>query len=207
MRSIVMIAALMAMIFIGAGGACAGTEGAKPLAKPAHKPVAAARAASPAAKPAAQKTPAPVTMADTKDGASGLPVPRFVTLGADEVNLRTGPGFRYPIRVVFRKTGLPVEITREFDVWRQIRDKSGDEGWVHKSMLSGKRAVIVAGGTQTLLAEPKASARPVVRLETGVIAALSTCKGEWCRLKIASYDGWLKRADVWGVYQTEAFQE
>lgn len=136
-----------------------------------------------------------------------LPVPRFVTLGADEVNLRTGPGIRYPIRLVIRKEGLPVEIIREFDVWRQVRDIDGDEGWVHKSMLSGRRAVVVQGQTQTLLKDREPSARPVVKLEPGVIGSLQKCRADWCEVKIASYDGWLSRAAIWGVYADEEFGE
>ncbi len=136
-----------------------------------------------------------------------LPVPRFVTLAADEVNLRTGPGLRYPIKVILRKQGLPVEITREFDIWRQIRDKDGNAGWVHKSMLSGRRGVVVDTYIQTLLKKPQVGARPVVKLEPGVVAALSTCIVEWCRLKAAGYDGWARRDGLWGVYPDEEFKE
>lgn len=139
--------------------------------------------------------------------ASGLPVPRFVTLATDEVNLRTGPGLRYPVRLVVRKDGLPVEIIREFDVWRQVRDMDGDEGWVHKSMLSGRRAVIIKSTVQTLLKKPVPDARPVVKLEPGVIALLDTCQEDWCEISAASYDGWIKRTAIWGVYPEEKFEE
>ncbi len=149
----------------------------------------------------------PATAAEEEGKSAQLPVPRFVTLGTDEINIRTGPGLRYPIKLVFRKDGLPVEVIREFDVWRQIRDIDGDEGWVHKSMLSGKRAVIVQGHVQTLLKKPDEGKKPVVRLEPGVIAALKTCRKEWCELAVGGYDGWLKREDVWGVYSDEKFKE
>lgn len=136
-----------------------------------------------------------------------LPIPRFVTLGADEVNMRTGPGVRYPIRLVVRKEGLPVEVVREFEVWRQIRDVEGDEGWVHKSMLSGRRAVTIKGKVQTLLKKPEEGAKPVVKLEPDVLATLDTCMDQWCRLKVASYEGWINRDAVWGVYADEKFKE
>lgn len=142
-----------------------------------------------------------------EEAPSQLPIPRFVTLGTEEVNVRTGPGLRYPIRIVIRKQGLPVEIIREFDVWRQIRDHDGEEGWVHKSMLSGRRAVIVQGATQPLLKKPETDARPVVRLEPGVIAGLETCPDAWCELKVGGYSGWMQRANVWGVYPDEKFEE
>ena len=141
------------------------------------------------------------------EGTQPLPVPRFVTLAPDEVNLRTGPGIRYPIRLILRKQGLPVEVIREFDVWRQVRDKEGDEGWVHKSMLSGRRGVIVTGATQVVLRKPEDGARPVVRLEPGVIAALEICQGDWCEVSVGGYDGWIKRDAVWGVYPDEQFKD
>ena len=149
----------------------------------------------------------PVFAADADDKGSGLPVPRFVALGTDEVNVRTGPGLRYPIRHIIRREGLPVEIIREFDVWRQIKDIDGDEGWVHKSMLSGKRSVVVRGTVHLLLKKPSEGARPVVRLEPGVIAKLDTCVANWCQLAVGGYDGWLKRQDIWGVYPDEKFED
>lgn len=146
----------------------------------------------------------------TADGAAGgdnLPVPRFVSLGTGEVNLRTGPGMRYPVKLVVRKSGLPVEVVREFDVWRQVRDIDGDEGWVHKSMLSGRRSIVVRGQMQTLLRRPEANARAVARLEPGVIARLHTCNASWCQVNVGGYTGWLKKETLWGVYPEEAFKE
>src|SRR5690606_13411720 len=110
-----------------------------------------------------------------------LPLPRYVTLASDEVNVRVGPGLRYPVRFILSREGLPVEIVREFDVWRQIRTREGDEGWVHKSLLSGRRAVIVTA-EETLTRKAAADARPVARLEQGVVATLDRCDMQWCRL-------------------------
>ena len=145
--------------------------------------------------------------ADNVNAGPQLPVPRFVTLGVDEVNVRTGPALKYPIKFIIRKDGLPVEIVREFDVWRQIKDMDGDGGWVHKSMLSGKRAVIIKSKIQPLLKKPDESAKPVVKLEPGVIASLAKCKGVWCNLKVQSFNGWIRRDSIWGVYPDEKFQE
>ncbi len=149
----------------------------------------------------------PVLAAEEVKEGPQLPVPRFVSLATDEVNVRTGPGLRYPIKLIIRKDGLPVEIIREFDVWREIRDVEGDSGWVHKSMLSGRRGVVVKGHVQTLLKMPEEGARPVVKLEPGVIADLEKCEGEWCNIEAASYEGWMKREDLWGVYKDEKFEE
>jgi SH3-like domain-containing protein len=139
--------------------------------------------------------------------AQKLPVPRFVSLSADEVNLRTGPGIRYPIRFIIRKEGLPVEVIREFEVWRQIRDMEGGEGWVHQSMLSGRRNVTLRGQIQTLRDKPDDDAKPVVKAEPGVIAAVEKCDTGWCRLKIASYKGWVPKNVLWGVYPDEKIED
>lgn len=145
------------------------------------------------------------SLSAAEEAAPQLPIPRFVTLDADEVNVRTGPGVRYPIKFIFNRDGLPVEIIKEFDVWRQIRSLDGDEGWAHKSLLSGKRAVIITGHIQTLFKKPDEGTKPVVKLEPGVIASLDHCDNGWCYLDVASYSGWIKRENLWGVYPEEKF--
>ncbi len=139
--------------------------------------------------------------------APQLPVPRFVTLASNQVNVRTGPGLRYPITVVLKKEGLPVEIVKQFNGWRKIRDKDGDEGWVFRDLLSGKRAVIIIGGEHVMRDDPAADSRPVVKLETGVIAELDRCTEGWCRIRIAGYGGWVERRNVWGVLPEETFKK
>ena len=138
--------------------------------------------------------------------ATGLPLPRFVSLAADRVNVRHGPGEQYPIQWVFVRRGVPVEIVAEHDNWRRIVDHEGDRGWVHGSLLSSRRTVLVAGdGLRTLRRTPRDDARPVLRAEPGVLAELFDCQGEWCRVEIAGKRGWLKRDEVWGVLPDEAF--
>ncbi len=132
-------------------------------------------------------------------GESGLPLPRFVSLRADKVNVRTGPGVRYPVDWVFVRRGLPVEVVAEFEHWRKVRDWEGTEGWVHQSMLSGARSVLVAGKIRALRARPAANAAVVARAEPGVVAELLECEGDWCRVEAAGFRGWIRRADAWGA--------
>lgn len=141
---------------------------------------------------------------DTK-GASGLPLPRFASLRADEVNLRTGPGTRYPIEWVFVREGLPVEITAEFDIWRRIRDWDGSEGWVHKSALTGKRSGVVIGGTRALRKEADDNAPLVAQVEPGSIGHISSCKKTYCKIKFSNAKGYILRTDIWGTYPNEEF--
>jgi SH3-like domain-containing protein len=132
-----------------------------------------------------------------------LPLPRFAALRSDQVNLRAGPGDRYPIEWVFTRKELPVEIVQEFEHWRKIRDSEGTEGWVHQRMLVGKRSVVVTGETRPLYAKPDPGAAVVARAEPGVIARLLECEGAWCRIEAQKIEGWLPRDQIWGVYPTE----
>lgn len=147
--------------------------------------------------------------ADPKPDAivrSGLPVPRFVTLRSGQVNVRTGPGKSYPIEWVFTRPGMPVEITAEFDTWRRIRDWEGSEGWVHQSMLSGKRSIMIRGETRTILKEARDGAPAVARAEPGVMGWLQRCQGPWCEVNLQGYKGWLPRDAFWGVYENEVVE-
>lgn len=135
-----------------------------------------------------------------------LPVPRFVSLRSEEVNLRTGPGVRYPVEWVFVRRQMPVEILQEFENWRRIRDRDGTEGWVHQSMLTGRRAAVVEGDMRNLRRRPEAEAPVVARVEPGVIAAILECKDAWCRLETAGFRGWLPRNEIWGTYPNEAIK-
>jgi SH3-like domain-containing protein len=123
------------------------------------------------------------------NGSSGLPVPRFVSLKSDRVNLRQGPGTEYPTAWVFRRAGLPVEVIKEFESWRQVRDAEGTTGWVLGSMLSGRRTAVIlpwevkAGQGQQPLAvlrdDDSERAGAVAQVEAGVLANIITCDGKW----------------------------
>ena len=139
-------------------------------------------------------------------GQSNLPLPRFASLRANEVNMRTGPGVRYPIDWVFHRRALPIEIVAEFGTWRKIRDEQGAEGWVHRSMLSGKRTALTIGGAnsaQTLRRAAEGDAAAVVKLEPGVLVNILECDGPWCRLETHGFRGWLPRKGLWGVKADE----
>ncbi|MBV8493235.1 MAG: hypothetical protein JO162_07120 [Alphaproteobacteria bacterium] len=134
---------------------------------------------------------------------TNLPVPRFVSLHSDKVNLRAGPGDRYPIEWVLTRKEMPVEITGQLEHWRRIRDWEGTTGWVHERMLTGKRAVIVRGGVRPLLQQPDPAAAVIARAEPGVIGRLVECRGIWCKIETSEATGWMRRSDVWGVYPDE----
>jgi SH3-like domain-containing protein len=144
--------------------------------------------------------------------ASGLPVPRFVSLKSDRVNLRTGPGTDYPTSWVFRRAGLPVEVLNEFESWRQVRDSEGTTGWVLQSLLSGRRTALVspweikAGKPPpqiTVRSDDSDKARAVAIVEAGVIANISKCDSRWCLVSIDKFHGYLPQKQLWGIYPNE----
>jgi SH3-like domain-containing protein len=141
--------------------------------------------------------------ADSIGSETNLPIPRFVSLRSNEVNLRTGPGTTYPVDWVYVRRDLPVEVIAEFDVWRKIRDWQGTVGWVHQSMLDGRRTVRISGMERVLRREPDAGAAIVARLAAGVIGRLLECRDDWCRIDAQGYRGWLRRDEFWGVYPDE----
>jgi SH3-like domain-containing protein len=139
---------------------------------------------------------------------SGLPVPRFVSLRADKANMRTGPGEQYPIKWVYQRPGLPLEIIAEYYNWRRVRDWQGTEGWMHTSMLSGRRYVVVTGAERALRAKPDSGADIVAKVDPSVVARLRRCPaaGSWCEVEVTGIRGWLPRSDLWGVMPDEAVE-
>lgn len=137
---------------------------------------------------------------------SGLPLPRFTCLKTAEVNVRTGPGARYPIQFVYRRETMPVEVIEEYDLWRKIRDIEGTTGWVHKQMLDGKRYALIRGKEPVVLRfEPDGKSKPLLKAEPMVIARVVECEKEWCRLQLTGRKGWVQKTSLWGIYDKEVF--
>ena len=153
-------------------------------------------------------TPGAALAADQVGSATGQPLPRYVSLKSDRVNLHEGPSKDHHTVWVFQRAGLPVEITAEFDIWRRIRDSEGSEGWVLKSLLSGRRTALVKpwakGETLALYAKPSDTSNVVARLQASVIGSVKTCQAKWCRIYGDGFDGYIQQSNLWGVYPDEA---
>jgi SH3-like domain-containing protein len=156
-----------------------------------------------------------VTAAGAQDGAgrkpgtvTGLPIPRFVSLKASEVNARVGPGPDYQIAVVFKRAGLPVEVLAEFEAWRQVRDSDGVTGWVAAPLISARRTAIVApwvkDRTVFALTSTRGGSAEAARIEPGAIVDIVTCDGESCEAYATQQKGWVAQKNLWGVYPGEA---
>jgi SH3-like domain-containing protein len=142
---------------------------------------------------------------------TGLPLPRFVSLKAERVNVRRGPSNEHGVAWVFTRKSLPVEIIAEFDHWRRIRDSDGAEGWVYHSLLSGRRTVVAApwakGETVGLRREASPSAALVANVASGAVGVLVSCDGKWCEAQFGTYDGYVAQDRLFGVYPGEVYKD
>jgi SH3-like domain-containing protein len=163
--------------------------------------------AAPTDAAAEPKTVSPEKLPDPEkpEGAPAR-LPRFASLRSDDVNMRAGPGTRYRIDWVYKRRDLPVEIEREFDVWRWVRDPDGIQGWVHQATLMGRRNFIVQRTDATLRSDASDTAAAVAILKPGVIGRIRSCEAssEWCNVQTGSYRGYLRRQQIWGLLPNEA---
>jgi SH3-like domain-containing protein len=140
---------------------------------------------------------------------SGLAVPRFVSLKADRVNVRRGPNKDDDVTWVYTRTGLPVEITAEYENWRRIRDWEGAEGWVYHSLLSGRRTALVTSKSKSanelipIYESADIRSDVAAQLQPGVLGTVKRCNGSWCRIVGETFDGWIPQEHLWGVYPNE----
>ena len=121
----------------------------------------------------------------------------FLTLRNDKVNLRLGPSFDYPIKIIYKKKYLPVIIKDRSDNFRKIQDHENNSGWIHISQLSKKKSGI-AIQDKILYKKPTIYSKPLANIKTGRLLLISKCKLDWCKIKTDKYSGWVKKGNLWG---------
>jgi SH3-like domain-containing protein len=162
----------------------------------------------------------PVSVLAQTVGASGSPLPRFASLGSSKINVRVGPGQKYEVAWIFVQNGLTIEIIQEFDAWRKVRDSEGAEGWIHKTLLSGRRTALVTpwlndtpNGTPIYDRADATSPRRAI-LQPKVLVTVEKCEDGWCEVSgrykpdpnsddNQNFRGWINQVALWGVYQNE----
>ena len=146
---------------------------------------------------------APHAYGAERGSVTNLPLPRYVSIKSAEVNVRRGPSLTHRVDWVFKRKDMPVEITAEHGHWRRVRDRDGAGGWVHYSLLSGNRTVIVDQDLLPILSRAETGAPIVAQLEAGVIARIDECTIDWCDISAGGYDGWAPKTALWGVAADE----
>ncbi len=140
---------------------------------------------------------------------SGLALPRMVSIRADNINARSGPGTKYPIEWIYKQKGAPLEIINEFELWRQVRDWDGSVSWIHKTRLTGRRFVkVITPGENNIYAKDKYDSKVVAKVEDGVIGEIKKCpKGSaFCLIKFETIEGWVAKKNLFGVYEDEVIK-
>ena len=123
----------------------------------------------------------------------------YLTLRSDKVNLRQGPSFEHPIKLIYKKKFLPVLILDKFENFRKIRDHENNTGWIHISQLSKKKAAITIDDNQLIFNKPSIYSKPFAILKKGRLCKIHKCKDEWCKISVEEYKGWIKKDVLWGL--------
>jgi SH3-like domain-containing protein len=137
--------------------------------------------------------------ADLRGPVTNLPLPRFVSMKASEANVRRGPSLTHRIDWVFKRRGMPLEVTAEYGHWRRVRDHDNAGGWVHYTLISGVRTVLVEEDMLTVHARPDTQSPVTAAFELGVVARLGECTLDWCEISAGGYSGWTPKTKIWGV--------
>ena len=122
----------------------------------------------------------------------------FLTLKNIEVNLRQGPSFEYPIKLVYKKKYLPVIIIDKSETWRQIKDFENNSGWIHISQLSRRKSGINIKNNSIIYKKPTIYSKPIAKLEVGRLVLIKKCKIKWCKISTGGYIGWIFKDSLWG---------
>ena len=122
----------------------------------------------------------------------------FLSLKNNEVNLRQGPSFEYPIKFIYKKKYLPVEILDKSETWRKIKDFENNSGWIHASQLSKKKSAICQKNNSVLYKKPTIFSKPIAKLEIGRLVLIKKCKAKWCKITTGGFKGWIFKSSLWG---------
>ena len=123
----------------------------------------------------------------------------FLTLRNEEVNLRQGPSFDYPVKIFYKKKYLPVLVQDKSDNFRKIRDHENNSGWIHISQLSKKKAAIVIDDDIILFSNSTIYSNPIAILKKGRLVKIKKCKKNWCKVITGEFKGWIKKESLWGL--------
>ncbi len=131
----------------------------------------------------------------------------YMTLRSDEVYMRYGPSTDNPIKWVYNKKGWPMAVQNRFDQWLKVRDISGEEGWIHKSLLSSRDYAIIQSGSErgyaVLRKKSKLDSSGIARIEDGGLVRVHECEDFVCKVSMSSFKGYLEKKVLWGIVQSK----
>ena len=121
----------------------------------------------------------------------------FLMLKNNKVNVRYGPSFDHPIKYIYKKINLPVEVIDKKENFRKIIDHKKNSGWIHISLLRKSKSLITTS-TKILFKKPTKFSKPLARLDKGRLLIIKKCKKNWCKIKTDQYSGWIDKNNIWG---------
>ena len=123
---------------------------------------------------------------------------KFLSLKNNKVYLRQGPSFEYPVKLIYKKKYLPVEIIDRSETWRKIKDFEKNSGWIHISQLSRKKSALNIKNNSILYKKPTIFSKPIAKIEKGKLVLIKKCKIKWCNIKSKKFNGWIIKDFLWG---------
>ena len=154
--------------------------------------------------------PAPAIAGEKDTGlgpVTNLPLPRYVSLRSNEINVRRGPGLDYRKDWVFLRAGLPVRVIDEYGDWRRVVDHDDAGGWIYHAMITGRRTVLITQAKAVFHEAPAETAPASAEAEQGVIARLRRCERDWCEIEAKGHAGWVPKSAIWGVDADEVMMD
>ena len=122
----------------------------------------------------------------------------YLTLRNDKVNLRQGPSFDYPVKIIYKKKFLPILILDKSGNFRKVLDHENNSGWIHVSQLSKKKAAFNIIDNSIVFQKPSVYSKPLAMLEIGRLCLVKKCKNNWCKIKTGNYSGWVEKKNLKG---------
>jgi len=122
---------------------------------------------------------------------------KFLMLKNNKVNVRYGPSFDYPIKYIYKKIKLPVQIIDKKENFRRIIDHKKNSGWIHISQLRKSKSLIVTS-QKILFKKPTKYSKPLAKLDVGRLLLIKKCEKKWCNIETEKFSGWIDKTNVWG---------
>jgi len=122
----------------------------------------------------------------------------FMMLKYSKVNVRFGPSRDYPVKFIYKKEFLPVNVIDKKENFRKIIDHKKNSGWIHISQLKKSNSFIILSD-KILFKKSTINSKPLVNLQSGKLLLVKKCKKKWCKVSTDKYTGWIETNDVFGI--------
>ena len=121
----------------------------------------------------------------------------FLMLKNNEVNVRYGPSFDYPIKFIYKKIFLPVKVIDKKENFRRIIDHKKNSGWIHWTQLKKSKSLITTS-SKILFKKPTKYSKPLAKIEKGRLLIVRKCEKNWCNIETDNFSGWINKSNTWG---------